>query len=280
VPLAWLAAVVVWWVVPLIAVSVLLPLFQVLAALNPWAAALVMLLLGALVAWYFATHGAHVQAVVWGALWGMGALAAALGVFNWYALIIEGVLLILLIIPGVVAPQWANLLRWYATGELALTLLLIWGQGAGLPGHVPVMALFLFALAALIGIGAYRPFEARRLRRRLATLAAVTAVLMLIWQPVIIPAVNWAERTAEAVWQVTGQAVATSPLGWWYHSISLRAERTAIGERAKTEALRQLQGPLTDAHKRRWEEAIGRIHRLLLTPAEWGDLGIPRQADP
>jgi hypothetical protein len=276
VPLAWLAAVVVWWVVPLIAVAVLLPLFQVLAALNPWAAALVMLLIGGLIAWYFATHGAPLQSVLWGTIWGVGALMAIVGVFNWYALFLESVLIILLLVPGVVVHAWAGLLRWFAVGELALTLLLLWGQGAGLPGPTLVFALLLLVLAALLGAGAYRPFEARRIRRRLATMAAVAAVVLLLWQPVIQPAASWLGQAGQAF----VRAVSTSPLGRWYRVASLRAERVELGERAKTQALRQLQPQLTEAHKARWERAIREVPQLPLAGGEWGDLGIPPQADP
>jgi hypothetical protein len=280
VPMAWLAAIAVWWLVPVLAIAVLMPIFQLVAALNPWAAALVMLLLGTLVAWYFATHGAHVQAVVWGALWGMGALTAALGAFHWYALILESVLVIVLLIPGLVAPGWANLLRWYATGEILLSLLLLWGQGEGLPGPTLVFALLLLAVAALVGSGAYRPFEARRFRRRLSTMATVAAVLLLLWQPVIVPAVHWAGQAAQAAGQAVGQAVAVSPVGRWYHATALQWERRELGEAAKTEALRQVQRPLTEAHKARWEKGIRQIPSLPLSTGEWGDLGVPREADP
>jgi hypothetical protein len=280
VPLAWLAAIAVWWLVPVLAIAVLLPLIQLVAALNPWAAALVMLLIGGLIAWYFATHGAPLQSVLWGTIWGIGALMAIVGVFNWYALFLESVLIILLLVPGVVVHAWAWLLRWFAVGELALTLLLIWGQGAGLPGTVLVMALLLIGLATLLGLGAYRPFEARRMRRRLAGLAVLAAVALLLWQPVVLPAVHWAGQAAQAAGQAVGQAVAVSPVGRWYHATALQWERRELGEAAKTEALRQLQPTLTEAHKARWEKAIKEIPGLPLVPSEWGDLGIPQQADP
>jgi len=153
-----------------------------------------------------------------------------------------------------VVPGWAGLLRWYAAGEIGLTLLLIWGEGQGLPGTVLVIALLLLALAALIGLGAYRPFEARRLRRMAATLATLAAIALLIWQPVLQPAAGW-----------LGEVLVTSPIGRWYHVWALRAERTELGERAKTEALRQLQGPLTDAHRQRWERGIQQVPNLHLT---------------
>jgi hypothetical protein len=276
VPLAWLAAVVVWWLVPVVALLVLMPIFQLLAALNPWAAAVVMVLLGFLVAWYFATHGAHIQALTWAVIWGMGGVMALAGWLNWYALFVESVLLIILLVPGLVVPAWSGLLRWFAVGELALTLLLLWGQGAGLPGPTLVFALLLLALSALVGSGAYRPYESRRLRRRLAGLAVMAAVVLLLWQPVLYPAGQVAVDAAKA----TARAVADSPPARWYHVIALRWERREIGERAKTEALRQLQGPLTDAHRRRWEKGISQVPNLPLAPQEWEDLGIPQQADP
>ena len=276
VPLAWLGAIVVWWLVPLVAVAVLLPLMQILAALNPWAAALLMVLLGALVAWYLYSHGAPWQAIIWAVVWGVGALAAIVGVFNWYALFIESILIILLLVPGVVVPAWAHLLRWFAAGEIGLSLLLIWGQGQGLPGHILVTALLLLSLSVLVGAGAYRPFEARRMRRRLAGLATVAAVALLIWQPVLMPVASWLGQAAGQV----GQAVVASPLGRWYRVATLHWERRELGETAKTAALRQLQSALTASHRKRWEKAVGQIPELPLSAGEWGDLGIPRDADP
>ncbi len=274
--LALLAAVAVGWALPLLAVALLLPLLQMLVVLNHWLAAVIMLALGILLVWYCLHHGLHWQAITWGVLLGLGVLTAITGVFHWYALILESVLVVLLLIPGIVAPGWLQLVRWFVTGELALTILFIWGQGVGLPGTVLVMALLLIGLATLLGLGAYRPFEARRMRRRLAGLATAAAVLLVLWQPVILPAVNWAGQAAGQM----GQAVATSPLARWYRTVALRAERTELGEASKTEALRQLQGPLTRAHRQRWEKAIQKIPGLPLASGEWKDLGIPLQADP
>jgi len=267
--LALLATIVVGWALPLIGVAIALPLLQVLYNLNPWVAVILMVMLGGLIVYYSLTHQAYWQAIAWAALWGLGAVAAVAGAFHWYALLVEVLVLVVLLVPGLVVPGWAGLLRWYAAGEIGLTLLLIWGEGQGLPGTVLVIALLLLALAALIGLGAYRPFEARRLRRMAATLATLAAIALLIWQPVLQPAAGW-----------LGEVLVTSPIGRWYHVWALRAERTELGERAKTEALRQLQGPLTDAHRQRWERGIQQVPNLHLTEEEWRDLGVPREADP
>jgi hypothetical protein len=286
--LAFLATTVVGWAVPIVGVALLLPLFQLICILNPWVAMVLMILLVSLLVGHLLYRQAYWQAIFWGALWGMGAFTALTGWFNWYALFVEGILLIILLVPGIVTPAWARLLRWYATGELLLTLFLIWGQGQGLPGTVLVMALLLMALSVLVGAGAYRPFEARRMRRRLATLAAIIAVVLLLWQPVVLPTSQWLgqvalPQTAAALSQVAnsvGQTISTSPVGRWYHVMALRWEREEIGEASKTEALRQIWGPLTEAHKARWERGISQIPQLPLTGGEWGDLGVPRQADP
>jgi hypothetical protein len=274
--LALLATIVVGWALPIVGVAILLPLLQVVYTLQPLMAAGLMIFLGGLLVWYSATRQAWWQAVLWGALWGLGVITAGLGVFHWYALILESVLVIVLLIPGLVAPGWANVLRWFAAGELVLTLFLLWGQGRAIPGQVLVFVLLLLVLASLVGAGAFRPFEARRLRRRVAGLATLAAVVLVLWQPVVVPTASWLGQAAQA----SGQAVATSPLARWYRVTALRWERRELGEAAKTAALRKLKVPLTDAHKRRWEKAIGEISGLPLAPGEWGDLGIPREADP
>jgi hypothetical protein len=270
--LALLATVVAGWALPLVGVAILLPLLQVLYTLQPLVAVGVMLVLAGLLVYYSISRQAWWRAGVWALLWGLGALTAALGVFHWYALFLECVLVILLLIPGVVATGWAYLLRWYAAWEIGLTLLLLWGQVQGVPGVTLVMVLLLLGFATLLGAGAYRPFEARRLRRRAAALVTIGALAILLWRPVFIPVSQWVGQAAGSV----GRAVATSPIGRWYHATALRAERMELGERAKTQALRELQGPLTDAHRRRWEEAIREIPNLPLTPREWEDLGVSR----
>jgi hypothetical protein len=278
--LALLATIVVGWALPLIGVAIVLSLLQILYTLQPFVAAGVMVLLTGLLVWYSLHRQAYWQALLWGALWVTGAVMALAGWLNWYALFIESVLLIILLVPGLVTPGWANVLRWFATGELALTLFLLWGQGQGLPGVTLVFSLLLLAIAALIGPGSLRPFEERRLRRRLAALAVLAAALLILWQPVVLPAVHWAGQAAQAAGQAVGQAVAVSPVGRWYRATALQWERQELGEAAKTEALRQLQPTLTEAHKARWEKGIRQIPSLPLSTGEWGDLGVPREADP
>jgi hypothetical protein len=236
-----------------------LPLLQLVFTLNSGVAAILMVLLGGLLVYYSIHRQAYLEAIIWGALWGMGAMAAIFGVFHWYALIVEGLVLVVLLTPWIVVPEWAGILRWFAIGELALTLLLLWGQGQGVPGVTLVTAVLLMALAGLIGAGAYRPFEIRENRRRLAKLVAFMAILLLLLQPVIRP---------------FGELIA-SPVVSLAQVVSLRVERWKIGEEVKTRALRELQRPLTEAHKARWEKAIQQIHSLPLTPREWEDLGIP-----
>jgi hypothetical protein len=107
-------------------------------------------------------------------------------------------------------------------------------------------------------------------------MATIAAVLLLLWNPVLHPTVKW---VGNAVGQMS-QTISDSPIGRWYRVVTLRWERLEMGERAKTEALRQLQPNLTGAHKVRLENATQQIYKLPLAPQEWEELSIPRQADP
>jgi hypothetical protein len=252
---------------------------QVLFVIQPFVAAGGMIAVGVPLVWYSLQMQIRWQAAVWGVLWWLGAVAAAFVVFHWYALIIESVVLVLLMIPGVMVGAWAGIIRWFAAGELGLTLLLLWGQVQGLPVMTLVAALLLLAVAALIGAGAYRPFEVRRLRRRTATLATLAAAALILWQPV--GQLLWQSASAVGQWLTgaassVGQAVSTSALGSWYRIAALRWERRELGEKAKTESLRQLQHQLTDTHRQRLEQEIRQIPNRPLTPQEWEELGIPR----
>jgi hypothetical protein len=264
--IAFLAAFVVGWLVPLIVVAITLPLFQIIYIIKPLISTILMILIGVMMVYYSYSINRESwwQAILWGFLWGLGVLAAALGVFHWYSLFIAGLLFVFLLIPGLVDHRWINLLRWYAVGEIGFTLLFLWGQEYNLPGTSLVTVLFLLVIASVVGVGSYRPFEVRRISRRIAAMATILAVLLLLSNPVLYLAVK----------------VSDSPIGRWYHIITLRYERMEIGERAKTESLRQLQKEIEKAHKARLEKAAQQIYNLPLSPQEWEDLGIPRQVDP
>jgi hypothetical protein len=274
--LARLAAIAVGWLVPLVVVALVLPLLQIVYIWKPIVAVVVMLIMGGLLVYYSIQRQTYWQAIVWAALWGLGVLTSFMGWLHWYVLLVEGILVVVLTLPGLVVTPWANFFRWFAAFEIGLTLLLFLGQGSGMSGSVMIISLLLIVLAALIGAGSFRPFETRRLRRNLARLAMLVPVLLVLWHPVIQPAIRWVGNAAVSV----GQAVSSSPVVRWYRVWSLQTERREIGEFSKTEALRQLQTTLIEAHKARWEQGISQISSLPLSTDEWGDIGIPPEADP
>jgi hypothetical protein len=195
--LAFLAAVAVGWVVPIVGVALVLPMLQVVFVLNQWVAIALMVLSGASLMWYAVKKLELWQNIIWGALWTSGVVCAWLGVFHWYALIVSLIVLIILLIPGIVVRGWVDILRWYAIGELLLTLTFLFGQRAHIPGTIVVSAILLLALACLISAGVYRPFEVRRMKRRLATIATLTAILLFFWQPIIKPTFQWIASAAQ-----------------------------------------------------------------------------------
>jgi len=278
--LAYLTAIAVGWIIPLLGVAILLPLIQLVFLLQPFVAAGIQLVLGGLLVWYSLNREAIWQAIVWGVLWGLGVLTALLGVFHWYTLVIEAVLLVVLAIPGVMVSGWLNIIRWFAVGEITFTLILLYQREAGVSVVAVVTAILLVVLAALIGSGALRPFEVRRLRRRVATFAILAAVALLIWQPVILPVAGFGRDALKSAASAVASVVSTSPIGRWYNVWALRSERRELAERAKTEALRQLEDQLRLSHRQRWEKAVEEIPNLPLAPGEWGNLGVPREADP
>ena len=278
--LAYLTAIAVGWIIPLLGVAILLPLIQLVFLLQPFVAAGIQLVLGGLLVWYSLNREAIWQAIVWGVLWGLGVLTALLGVFHWYTLVIEAVLLVVLAIPGVMVSGWLNIIRWFAVGEITFTLILLYQREAGVSVVAVVTAILLVVLAALIGSGALRPFEVRRLRRRVATFAILAAVALLIWQPVILPVAGFGRDALKSAASAVASVVSTSPIGRWYNVWALRSERRELAERAKTEALRQLEDQLRLSHRQRWEKAVEEIPNLPLAPGEWENLGVPREADP
>jgi hypothetical protein len=140
------------------------------------------------------------------------------------------------------------------------------GPGAGCQGD-PGMACSSSASPPLLGPGAYRPFEARRMRRRLAGLAA--------WRRCFSPLAAGFCRLASG-----GQprpARRCPPPRW---EVVPRRPPSGGADGARREGQDggppPAPGPLTEAHKARWERNIQQIPNLPLTGGEWGDLGIPR----
>jgi len=278
--LSYLATIVVSWVVPLLVVALSLPLLQFVFLLQPFVAAVVMVGLAGLFVWCSLRREATWQAVTWSLLWGVGAITAILGIFLWYSLIIECVLLMVLVIPGVVTRRWLSALRWLAIIEICLTLLFLWCQHYDIPMGMVVVAILLFIFASLVGLGALRPFEVRRLRRRVATIAFIGAVGLLLWHPVVIPTTGVVSTFFKTGAERISKNVSTSPVISWYTVWSLRSERRVLTEQAKTQALIQLKDTLVDYHKERLKKGISQIPSLPLAPREWEELSIPREVDP
>ncbi len=221
-----------------------------------------------------------VGVVFWLLTLGSGAAAAGFGAGSlaiWG--LVMGILTagVLFAIPAAFSLSIRSALRMLLVIQLVLSLALVAREmGWVIGGWAAFTALILLGLSAVTATGSYRPYEIRRAQRLLSRWAMVAALALLLWQPVIIPTVHWLNATGQ--WFT--EKVVSSPLGSWYSVIASRAERMKIGEAAKTAALRDLQKLLADAHRQRWEKGIQQIPSLPLTTEEWGNLGIPREADP
>ncbi len=184
---------------------------------------------------------------------------------------------ILFAIPAAFSLGARSTLRVLLVIQLVLSLALVAREMSWVAGGWAAFAVIvLLALAFALGSGSYRPREMRRVQRLASRWAILAAAALLLWQPVITPTVQWLIATGHEV----QQTVASSPLGSWYSAIAARAERAAIGEAAKTAALRDLRGDLQRSYQERWRKGIHQIPSLPLSPGEWGDLAIPRESDP
>ena len=271
--LAYVATVVVSWALPLIGIGLIIFILQVLAFFQPIIAVVLMVLLGIFTVLYSLRRDALWQGVLWSILWGIGIFSVFLGWFQYYALLLETIVFFILFIPGVITQEWATILRWFVIGELILTAFLIWGK---VNGVMLLFVMILVVLSILLGAGSFRPYEVRRIRRRLASLAIISAIFILLWQPIISPSIN----SNSGLIFFARNFISSSPVGRFYNLVSLYLERKEIGERAKTEALHQLEDQLTSSHCQRWERGIQQIPTLPLSREEWEDLGIPQESDP
>jgi hypothetical protein len=191
---AYLASAMMGWLIPLLEPAIALPLLLLIFALHPIVAALVMIAVGGLQVWYGVSWQSYWNAIAGGALWFLGAIAAVAGVFQWYALLVGGIAVIALVVPGVVAPDWHDKLQLIVAVDLllivAVDLLLslyhIWGPALGISLVVAATAATLMLIAVLVGVGAQWPPKIRRFRRRrfrqsLAILLAFAGAALLLW---------------------------------------------------------------------------------------------------
>lgn len=170
---------------------------------------------------------------------------------------------IFLIIPSVVwvslRPIWMNIL----IVQIGISLAQLIKYQLSLSPVIVMTALLLFVASWLIGSGAYRPYEVRAARRSLSTLAMWAALLVILWQPVIVPAARG-----------VGEVVASSPIGNLYRVLELRTRRVVLGEEAKTSSLTELKNEFRGAHRARWEKGIEKIPSIPLSSQEWDELGV------
>jgi len=215
---AYLAFAMMGWLIPLLEPAIALPLLLLIFALHPIVAALVMIAIGSLQVWYGVSREIYWHAIAWGATWFLGAIAAVAGVFQWYALLVGGILGISLVVPGVVVPAWHDVLWPIVAVDLLLSLYHIWGPALGISPAVAATAATLMLIAVLVGVGAYQPFEIRRFRRSLAIFLAFAGAALLLWRPVVVPAAQLVTSMVRSTAQLAIQVVSDSPLGKWYRS--------------------------------------------------------------
>jgi hypothetical protein len=172
---------------------------------------------------------------------------------------------VVLLIPGLVVPvgQSSPVVRRRRVG---ITLLFIWGQGQAIPGH-PGYRCAPSGPRRPHWAGCLPPFEARRIRRWLAT-----------WPPSRRSSCSSGSRLLPAA---SGWVRWWPPPRWGGGTGGHPPGRAAGARRGGQDpGPPPAPGPLTEAHKARWEKAIKELPGLPLAPDEWRDLGIGRQADP
>lgn len=261
-----LSEIAVPWMVVIIGTAIAVPIVSLLFILHPWVAGGALLIVGGVMVYHSLKRQVLWTAWFWGVLILPGAVAAFVSPlpFVFWAILIEGLALIISGVPGI-ALGWVPIVRVWAIGSILILFFLL----LEIPVRLAVISGLLLILSCFIGAGAYRPHEIRKRRRQGSSFLTLLAIILLL-QPVI-PA-GWLKNQYHTI----SQWVYESPLGKEYRSLSARLERKEIGEVSKTEALRNNRALLIGTHKARWESMIRQLPSTPPTQEEWMELGVPQ----
>jgi len=268
-----LADLIVYWALPVVGAALFSSVAAVIIAVNPLVGAAMILVVTALLVYYCLKEQAVWQAVMWGAimapygvlaiiaphwsvLWGLGINILALGVIA---------------IPGAILPHARGILAaaiFAAAGLHTVLAFTVWSRGVV---FLILMGFLAMAMGSLLFSQGARPYEIRRTQRVAGRMAILTGVVLIVLgliaprlSKISIPEIP-APRPVVSVWKT----VSTHTEMW-----ALRAQRSLIGERAKTHSLEKLEPDLQRAHRERWKRGIQRIPDAPLTPGEWSESGV------
>lgn len=268
-----LADVIVYWALPIVGAALFSSVAAVIIAINPFLGSLTILTAASLTVIYSLKQRAIGQAALWAVLlvpygilaiispqwailWGLGVSLLALGV--------------LFVIPGVVLPRVRTLITTVVLALIGLHAVLsftVWSHGMI---FLTILGLLAMATGSWLFSRGARPWEIRRSQRqagRLAVLVGLTLTTVGILVPLMsIPTIHVTiPRPIVSMWETI-----TNHTEAWLTA----SRRVLIGERAKTNALLDLEPELKQAHRERWEQVIQRIPAAPLTPREWRELGL------
>jgi len=268
-----LTDILVFWATPIVGAALFSSVAAVIIAVNPLVGAAVVIIVAALLVIYCLREGAVWQAVLWGSLlvpygllatfaphlavlWGLGISLLAIGV---------------LLIPGAILPHARGILTVALIATVVFHTVLSFTVWSGGIIFLTVLGLIAVAVGSTLFSRGARPWEIRRAQRvagRLAVLSGLVLITVgLIGPRLSMPALRISvPKPVVSVWD----AVTSRTEAW-----AIASKRSLIGERAKTEALSELEPKLQRAHKTRWEEAIKKIPTTPLNQEEWKEMGVP-----
>ena len=189
--LGYLSGLTVSWFIPLFGLVIMLPLFQLIYTLQPIISVLLIIFFGFLLIWWEFSHNSFWQGILWFILWFLAIVSIIFNVFHIYAIIIEMIVIILLFIPGLVVKEWVEFIRWFAVGEIIFSLILLTGSLLIIPKILLLVSILFFLASFLIGTGAYRPYEIRRMRRLISRWFMMIGLVILFWEPIISQFIKW-----------------------------------------------------------------------------------------
>jgi hypothetical protein len=191
----------------------------------------------------------------WSVLWGLGVSLLTLGI---------------LFIPGVVLPHGRALLTAAIMAAIVLHTVLamtVWSHGVV---FLAVIGLIAVTAGSILLSQSARPWEVRRSQRQAGRLA-ITLGVVLIAVGLLAPGLSKAKTHLSTPQPIASmwETIVNHTEKW-----AISSKRSLIGERAKTEALSELEAQLKQAHQDRWQRGIQRIPESPLSPQEWKELGV------
>lgn len=260
----------VGFVAPLIILAALSVVFSIFIAANPIATSIVIAIITLLMVAYCYRQESRWQMffyLILGGTYVVLGLTAPEWAVIWGLIINLITLSALIIVPGAVLPTFRTIVMNFITIAIIFHVALAAAIWKNANVFLVIVGIAALGLGSWIFSQSARPYEVRRAQRTVGRLGAILGIILLLAS--FLPTLNLPRLTIPRPIVSAYNILSNNA-----EEISLSTQRDLIGERAKTEALSQIEPLITSLHRERLLRGAEKIPSLPLSEKEWEELGI------